>query len=130
MPLPQRQPPGAILIVEDHELTITMLTELLTKAFPAQRIHVARGAQEARRKVAEVTPIVIVMDIGLPDGNGLDLTREITDRAHDVHVVVHSTHDSQVFQDESLKAGARAFVSKNSVGDLVPVLGRFIACPA
>lgn len=128
MQLTQRQPPGAILIVEDHELTITLLTELLALAFPAQRIHVARGAQEARRKVAEVAPAVIVMDIGLPEGSGFDLTREFAARAGEVHIVVHSCHDSQVFRDESLKAGARAFVSKNSVGDLVPVLERFIAC--
>ena len=68
------------------------------------------------------------MDIGLPDGSGIDLTRHIVASATQVHIVVHSTHDSQVFQDESRKAGASAFVSKNSVGDLVPVLGRFIAC--
>jgi DNA-binding NarL/FixJ family response regulator len=128
MPLSQPPPPGAILIVEDHELTIAALTELLEKAFPSQSIHVARGAREALIKVAQVAPGVIVMDIGLPDGNGFDLTREIAARARDVHIVVHSTHDSQVFQDESIKAGARAFVSKNSVGDLVPVLGRFIGC--
>jgi two-component system invasion response regulator UvrY len=128
MSLSQPGPLGAILIVEDHELTIAALTELLTKAFPSQRIHVARGAREARRKVAQVAPEVIVMDIGLPDGSGLDLTREILAADSDVNVVVHSNHDSQVFQDESIKAGARAFISKNSVGALVPVLGRFIAC--
>lgn len=123
---PRFPSPGAILIVEDHELTLTTLTELLAKAFPSQRIHVARGAHEARRKVAEVTPAVVVMDIALPDGSGLELTRELTAAASELQVVVHSAHDSQVFQDEALKAGARAFVSKNSIGDLVPVLGRFL----
>lgn len=128
MSLPQRQLPGAILIVEDHELTILLLTRLFMKAFPSQRIHVARGAEEALRKVAEVAPDVIVMDIGLPDGSGLDLTRHITARASNVNIVVHSAHDSQAFQDESLQAGARAFVSKSRSGDLVPVLARLIPC--
>jgi two-component system invasion response regulator UvrY len=128
MSLPHPRPLGVILIVEDHELTIAVLIELLAKAFPSQRIHVARGAREALREVAKVAPKLIVMDIGLPDGSGLDLTREIVACDCDVNVVVHSGHDSQVFQDESLKAGARAFVSKNSAGDLVPVLRRFIAC--
>ena len=128
MPHPQLPTPGAILIVEDHELTLAALAELLAKAFPLQRIHVARGAQEALRKVSEVSPTVVLMDIGLPDGSGLDLTRQLMAGASRVHVVVHSAHDSQVFQDESLNAGARAFVSKKNVGELIPVLVRFIGC--
>jgi DNA-binding NarL/FixJ family response regulator len=126
MPHPPPPSPGAILIVEDHELTLATLSELLAKAFPRQRIHVARGAREALRKVAETAPEVIVMDIALPDGSGLELTRELTADAAGLHVVVHSAHDSPVFQEESMKAGARAFVSKNSIGDLVPVLGKYI----
>jgi DNA-binding NarL/FixJ family response regulator len=126
--LSQPEPLGAILIVEDHELTIAVPTERLTKAFPSERIHAARGAREALRKVAEVAPTVIVLDLRLPDGSGFDLMRDIAAQASDVDIVVYSTHDSQVFQDESSKAGAGAFVSKKSVGDLVPVLGRFIAC--
>ena len=69
MPLLQsRHHVDAILLVEDHELTIATLTELLAKAFPSQSIHVARGAGEALRKVTQIEPEVIVMDIGLPDG--------------------------------------------------------------
>lgn len=120
--------PGAILLVENHERTITMLTELLTRSFPAWRVHVARGAQEAMHGVPRVDPALILMDIGLPDGNGVDLTRRILATGCRARIVVHSAYDHQVFQDASQAAGASAFVSKKrGAGGLIPVLERFLS---
>lgn len=128
MPLAQAPQLTGILLVEDHELTIVMLTELLAAAFPAHPIHVARDGGEALRKLMDVAPAAIVMDIGLPDCSGIDLARRLAQSGSGAAIVMHSNHDSAVFQEESMEAGASAFVSKNSVGDLVPVIGRYIAC--
>lgn len=129
MPLAQPPPLNGILLVEDHELTIVMLTELLTAAFPAHAIHVARGGSEALRQAEAVSPAAIILDIGLPDCSGIDLARRLAQSGSGAAIVMHSNHDSAVFQEESLEAGASAFVSKNRVADLVPVIGRYIACP-
>jgi two-component system response regulator YesN len=63
------------------------------------------------------------MDIALPGMNGIEATREIQARHPGTRVVMHSSNDMPIYREESLAAGAVAFVSKSATAsELIPTL--------
>jgi len=116
-----------ILIVEDHELTIALLIETLSRAFPLRSFQVARSVGETYQSYFRTFPVLVVMDIGLPDGSGLDATRQILVSDSAACIVVHSSNDEEHFRTAAIEAGARAFVSKRSPLDLVCVIEELLA---
>lgn len=119
-------PPGSILIVEDHSLTASFLTELLGGAFPGRALHLADSARLGISTFVQFAPSLVVMDIGLPDGSGLELTRRMAGLDEKAMVVIYSTDDSEVMKQGAAAAGARAFVSKNNPRELVQVIGSLL----
>jgi two-component system, cell cycle response regulator DivK len=64
-----------VLVVDDHDLNRRMLTMLLE--MDGHRVVQAASAGEVRARMAELVPEVVLMDVSLPDGDGLDLVREL-----------------------------------------------------
>lgn len=76
--------------------------------------------------VAEQRPAVVLMDLALPDGDGISATRRIRDHAPGTTVVMITIQDDEATRREALAAGARAFVSKARIGlELGPLLEGF-----
>lgn len=117
---------AAILVVEDHELSAALIMELLRGAFPARPFHLAGTASLGLSEFVRLRPALLVMDIGLPDGSGLDVTRRIVALDPAAPVVMYSSDDSPVMREAAAAAGARAFVSKNTPGELLPVVARLL----
>ena len=121
-------PDGGILIVDDHQPTIELLVDLLARASPGVAIRTAGSAQEAMVLYRAMAPVVVVMDIGLPGGNGIEVAREIKALLPAVGIVMHSNHDSAIYRERSAAIGADAFVSKASTHDeLVPAVAMLLA---
>ena len=100
-----------------------MLGELLRSAFDAIRIVEAADAVSARVAVREARPELILMDIGLPEASGIDLTAELKLLLPEAKVVIVSNHQSRMAQDAASVAGAAAYVFKDDVFErLLPVL--------
>ena len=115
--------PDEILLVDDHVPTIRLVTELLETAFPGLAFVSARTAVEAIAFCAASLPRLVIMDIGLPDINGIDATRTIKAMSGTVSIVMHSNHDHDVYRRESAAAGGDAFVSKSQThADLVSTI--------
>lgn len=106
-----------VLLVDDHELIRQGLARAFERAGDFSVTGEAGTLAEARVMVATLTPSVIVTDVRLPDGTGLDLVRSVRARDRQVGIVVLTMYagDEQLFG--ALEAGASAFVAKDAPAD-------------
>ena len=120
---PRNQLAAVILIIDDNAPTLLLLKELLLAAFPVCRILGAESAEHGLELCADHAPHVVVMDIALPGMDGIEAARRIKSLLPDTHVVMHSSHDMDIYRDASAAAGASAFVAKSrTFSDLVPAV--------
>lgn len=118
-----KQPEATILIVEDHAPTLAAVQALLSVAFPACYLLAADSGERALELCAKAAPQVVVMDIALPGIDGIETTRRIKSQWPQAQIVMHSSHDMQIYRDGSSAAGAGAFVTKaRTFSDLVPAV--------
>lgn len=125
MPPPETAAPRSILVVEDHDLSASFILELLS-AVPGPSLHRAASAGVGLTEFARLRPTLLVVDIGLPDASGLEVTRRIAALDPGAPVVIFSAQDSAVIRQAAAAAGARAFVSKNNPGELLEVVSRLL----
>lgn len=116
--------PAKVLLVDDHDL----IRQGLSRAFERQDdFHVAGQASsvaEALSVAAQVMPDVVVTDVRLPDGTGLDVVRGLRSSHPEIGLVVLTMYagDEQLFA--ALEAGASAFVAKDAPADDVVAAAR------
>lgn len=101
-----------ILIVEDHELTRFGLKTTFAEADFINKIFEAEYAQKAIDIVFNNKIDLIIMDLGLPNLNGIEATKKIRSKNKDVKIVILTSHNDEKEVLESLKAGANAYCSK------------------
>jgi DNA-binding NarL/FixJ family response regulator len=105
-----------VFLVDDHAVMREGLTRLLeTDGY----IHVIGSAATGREAVAAVVqsnPQVVIMDISMPDMNGIEAARQIHERAPAVNVVILSMHSTPEHVFRALEAGARGYILKESAG--------------
>lgn len=114
----------SVLLVDDHELIRQGLSRAFERAQDFTVAGAAASVAEAKRMAEELEPDVVVTDVRLPDGTGLDLVRHLRERSDDVGIVVLTMYagDEQLFG--ALEAGASAFVAKDSPSDDVIAAAR------
>ena len=117
----QRRP--TVLIIEDRPVMRAMLREFVQRAFPDYTIIDAPNGARGMALCMEYRPQLVLMDVQLPDANGIDLTRIITAATPYIPVIVLSYLASQASIDAALAAGASAFVEKDRlVSELIPAM--------
>lgn len=103
-----------VLLVEDHELYRMGLSMLLSKAEGIDLTAEAADGAEGIRKARELSPDVILMDIGLPNIDGIEATQRIKDFNPDVKILIFTSRDSENDVFESFKAGADGYIMKGA----------------
>jgi DNA-binding NarL/FixJ family response regulator len=113
-----------VLVVDDHRAFAEAVT-LAVEVQPGLRaLGVATTAEQALRSFEIAPPDVALVDIALPDGNGLDLTAQIKQRYPSTRVVVITGHESPSRLASAAEAGADDFMSKSiRLADLLAALG-------
>jgi len=109
-----------ILIADDHDIVRKGLRMLLEEHPGWEVCGEARSGRDAVEMAAELSPHVVVVDVSMPDLNGLEATRQIRKSCPRTEVLVITHHDSDEMAAEVLDAGARGYVLKSdSNTDLV-----------
>ncbi len=112
MPLRKR-----ILIVDDHPLVRRGLTALIDNEPDLEICASATTRREALEAIAPSHPDLVITDLSLDDGHGLDLVKQIRAAHKELPVVVLTMHDAPLYARRAFKAGARGFVTKQEMGD-------------
>lgn len=106
-----------ILLVDDHEIVRRGLRQLLGEEFPEAIFGEATRVPEARAQLAEKKWSLVVLDINLPGGTGLDLISEASRLCPQAAVLVLSAYPEAEFAVRSFKLGAAGYLTKESVAD-------------
>lgn len=106
-----------IIIVDDHEVVRLGLRALLDRQPGFTVVDEASNAKEAVQKALQHHPEVVVMDIRLPGGSGIDACREIVAEAPDIKVIMLTSFAEDDMLFEAIAAGAAGYVLKQIGGD-------------
>ena len=103
-----------VLLVEDHELYRMGLSMLLDKSEEINLVSEASDGIEGVRKAREHSPNVILMDIGLPNMDGIEATQRIKEFLPETKILIFTSRDSEHDIFESFKAGADGYIMKGA----------------
>jgi two-component system uhpT operon response regulator UhpA len=106
-----------IVLVDDHPIVRSGFRQLLELEPGWQVIAEVGSAQELAAWMLHSTCDVLVLDLSLPDGDGLVMLRHLLAQRPDLAIVVLTMHDGALYVQDALAAGARGFVTKSSAPD-------------
>lgn len=106
-----------ILLVDDQALLCEVLKTWLDVEKDIQVLGVAHDGQEAIDAVEKLQPDIVLMDIDMPQMDGLKATKILSQRFPKVKVIFLSGHDDDVYLGKSLRAGAKGYLLKNTTAD-------------
>jgi PAS domain S-box-containing protein len=104
-----------ILVADDHEVIRRGVRALLAAGDGCEICGEAVDGQDAVEKAHQLHPDLVIMDVSMPNLNGLEATRVIRRSLPSTQVLILTQHDSQEMMRQALNAGARGFVVKSSV---------------
>jgi DNA-binding NarL/FixJ family response regulator len=116
-----------VLVVEDHPMFREGLRATLDLCADIEVVATAGTAAKALVAVERHRPDVVVMDIQLPDGSGVTLTRTLRERLPGCKVLVLSSYDDDDTVASAIQAGALGFVTKDAAGDTIAAAVRTVA---
>ena len=121
--------PLSVLVIDDHESVRAGIKAALSRAG-----HICVGEagsiSEARAQIAHTNPQIIVVDLSLPDGNGLEIVQWARSISQRIGIVVLTLNPAQDFLLTVMKSGASAFVEKNApLAELISAIEHSFIAP-
>ncbi|MDQ1597624.1 MAG: two-component system, NarL family, response regulator DevR [Microbacteriaceae bacterium] len=102
-----------VFLVDDHEIVRRGIADLINAENDLEVVGEAATARAARGRIAATRPDVAVLDVQLPDGNGVDLCRDIRSSDSDVKCLMLTAYDDDAASYASVLAGASGYVLKD-----------------
>lgn len=106
-----------VLLADDHNLMRKGLRELISKKIGMDVVGEAGSGMETVRLAESLAPDVVVMDINMPDLNGIEATRQITGRNPRIRVLALSMYSDVRYVTEMLRAGAAGYMLKDAAAE-------------
>jgi two-component system response regulator NreC len=112
-----------VLLADDHTIVRQGLRALLDSQENIEVVGEAEDGRQAFEKTKELVPDVVVIDITMPNLNGVEATRQIKKLNQEIKVLVLTVHDNEEYVHQILQAGASGYLLKESaVSDLVSAI--------
>lgn len=105
----------SILIADDHELVRRGIRQLLLTRRGWKLVGEAISGPDAIAKIRRLKPDIAILDVGMPELDGLEATRQLNKIAPKTNVIILTMHDSMLMVKRALESGARAYVLKSDL---------------
>lgn len=103
-----------VLVVDDHPIVRHGLRLMIDAQPDLMVCGEAQSDREARAAIRELAPDVMIVDVSLAQGDGLDLVREVHAQRPDLPMLVLSMHDEKIYAERLLAAGASGYIMKEA----------------
>ncbi len=109
-----------VMLVDDHEIVRRGIADLIGTAEDLEVVGEASGVAEALARVPQVKPDVAVLDVRMPDGNGIELCRDLKSQLPELNCLMLTSYADDDALFDAIMAGASGFVLKQVLGlDLI-----------
>jgi DNA-binding NarL/FixJ family response regulator len=117
-----------ILIVDDHPIVRLGIRQMLAGESDLEVCGEAESGETARQMIRSADPDLLIVDLSLAEGTGLDLIRSLRESPPMLPVLVLSMHDEALFAERVLRAGARGYIMKReAITGLVGAIRQVLA---
>jgi len=116
-----------VLIVDDHTVFCEALSSLLTIKGEVDVVGIASNAEDAFKKVKQLNPDVVLMDIELKDSDGIQTTRIIKEKHPNTEVIILTMHTDEQYLLEAIQAGAKGYILKDFPSSLLLEAIKYVA---
>jgi len=120
--------PRTVFIVDDHPIVREGLSQLINAEYDLEVCGDAATVESAVETLDAGLPDVVIVDLSLPDSDGMELLKLIRRKSNQVPVLVLSMHDETMYAERMLNAGANGYIMKQAAADqLLTALRRVLA---
>jgi two-component system response regulator NreC len=109
--------PVRILVIDDHGVLRAGLSSLLSAEPEMEVVGEAAQGKEGVALAAELRPDVVLMDVSLPDINGIKATRQVREVSPKSHVLILTVHEDKDLLQEAVRSGASGYILKRAMKD-------------
>ena len=106
-----------VLIVDDHPIVRQGLKRMIETEADMEVCGEAATEAQARRAIRELHPDIVIVDLALQEGDGLELVRDVHAHHPDVPMLVLSMHDETIYAERLLAEGASGYIMKQAAAD-------------
>jgi len=109
----------SILIVEDHKIVAEVLADILRRSGKFEVAGMVHSAEDALERLSGQGVDLVLVDVSLPYTSGIELVAMIHEKYPHIPSVVISGHNTSLYVNRSLAAGARGYIVKDDIHDIV-----------
>jgi two-component system response regulator NreC len=112
-----------VLIADDHAIVRTGLRSILLAEPSLHLVGEATGGNEAVKLVAELNPDILVLDISMPDLDGISVTKQLKSLDPDLKILILTIHEDKALLREAVRVGASGYILKKAAeADLIAAI--------
>ncbi|KGN91662.1 hypothetical protein HQ39_05905 [Porphyromonas sp. COT-108 OH2963] len=106
-------------IADDHKMLVEGLRLAINESEVAEVSGVSFSLNECRKMLTQALPDVLLLDISMPDGNGIEFCSEIHESYPGVKILILTSHDEYTMVNRAMSAGASGYILKNALSEEV-----------